>query len=232
MPSPVYERRRPETTTLYHVVQENLDTLYGAVQDGALAIALPKFVRKELEGYLACGLLCHGFARLKCGSCEETRLVPFSCKGRGFCPSCLGRKMSATAAHLIEDVLPAVDLRQWVLTVPFAWRKRLGYDGPLVSALTRIFVQTVLGFYRERGGGSPRGQSGAVIAVQRTSSDLKLNPHVHAVFLDGAYRDKGEELDFRAVGHLSTRDVAAVLERTRDRMVKYLRRRGLLLACT
>ena len=55
MPSPVYERRRPETTTLYHVVQENLDTLYGAVEDGALAIALPKFVRKELEGYLACG---------------------------------------------------------------------------------------------------------------------------------------------------------------------------------
>ena len=229
MPSPVYERRRPETSTLYHVVQENLDTLYGAVEDGALAIALPKFVRKELEGYLACGLLCHGFARLKCGSCDETQLVAFSCKGRGFCPSCLGRKMSATAAHLIEDVLPPVDLRQWVLTVPFAWRKRLGYDGPLVSALTRIFVQTVLGFYCERGGGSPRGQSGAVIAVQRTSSDLKLNPHVHAVFLDGAYRDKGDELDFRAVGHLSTRDVAAVLERTRDRMVKYLRRRGLLL---
>ena len=45
--------------------------------------------------------------------------------------------MSATAADLIplrgfsrivEDVLPPVDLRQWVLTVPFAWRKRLGYD--------------------------------------------------------------------------------------------------------
>ena len=67
-------RRRPR---LYHVVQENLDTLYGAVEDGALAIALPKFVRKELERYLACGLRCHGFARLKCGSCDETRLVPF-----------------------------------------------------------------------------------------------------------------------------------------------------------
>ncbi|HRG96599.1 MAG TPA: hypothetical protein PLR99_10140 [Polyangiaceae bacterium] len=56
-------------------------------------------------------------------------------------------------------MLPPVDLRQWVLTVPFAWRRRLGYDGALVSALTRIFMQTVLGFYRERGGGSPRGQS-------------------------------------------------------------------------
>jgi hypothetical protein len=40
-------------------------------------------------------------------------------------------------------------------------------------------------------------------ARQRTSSNLKLNPHVHAVFLDGAYRDKVDELDFRAVGHLS-----------------------------
>ncbi len=110
----------------------------------------------------------------------------------------------------------------------FAWRKRLGYDGRLVSELTRIFVKTVLGFYRERGG-PPRGQSGAVVAVQPASSDLKLNPHVHAVFLDGAYREKSAELDFRAVGHLSTRGVAAVLERTRGPMVKWLRRRGLLL---
>ena len=67
--------------------------------------------------------------------------------------------------------------------------------------------------------------------MQRTSSDLKLNPHVHAVFLDGVYRDEKEDsdaLEFRALAHLTTRDVASVLERTRDRMTKYLRRRGLL----
>ena len=140
--------------------------------------------------------------------------------------------MAATAAHLIEDVLPpGVPLRQWVLTVPFAWRKRLGYDGKLLSTLTRLFVKTVLAFYRTRGGGPPRGQSGAVVALQRTSSDLKLNPHVHAVFLDGVYRtkDADEELEFCALPHLSTRDVADVLSMTRDRMTKYLRRRGLLL---
>ena len=140
--------------------------------------------------------------------------------------------MSATAAHLLEDVLPVgVPLRQWVLTVPFAWRKRLGYDGALLSALTRLFVKTVLDFYRERGGAGGRGQSGAVVAVQRTSSDLKLNPHVHAVFLDGAYpetEEDGDELEFRGLSHLTTRDVGEVLERTRDRMTKYLRRRGLL----
>ena len=192
----VYERRRPEETTLYQVVADNLATLYGAVDDGALGIALPRFVRKELEGYLDCGLLCRGFARLRCDGCEETRLVAFSCKGRGFCPSCLGRKMASTAAHLIEDVLPVgMLLRQWVLTVPFAWRKRRGYDGPLLSALTRLFVKTVLAFYRERGGADAPGQSGAVVAVQRTSPDLKLNPHVHAVFLDGVVRAPREARD-------------------------------------
>ena len=36
----VYERRRPEATTLYQVVQDNLETLYEAVDEGAVPIAL------------------------------------------------------------------------------------------------------------------------------------------------------------------------------------------------
>ena len=47
----VYERHRPETTTLYEVVRDNLETLYGAVDEGALPIGLPAFVRRELDGY-------------------------------------------------------------------------------------------------------------------------------------------------------------------------------------
>ena len=77
--------------------RETLETLY-AVYDGALSIALPPFVRAELDGYLDCGLLCRGFARPRCGMCKDSRVVAFSCKGRGSCPSCLGRRMCATAA--------------------------------------------------------------------------------------------------------------------------------------
>jgi hypothetical protein len=40
--------------------------------------ALPKFVRVELEEYLKCGLLEHGFARVHCGGCGFDRLVAFS----------------------------------------------------------------------------------------------------------------------------------------------------------
>ncbi len=51
--------------------------------------------------------------------------------------------------------------------------------------------------------------------VQRTSSDLRLNPHLHVVFLDGSYQGGtvDEELVWREHGHLQTRDVGRVLER-------------------
>ena len=187
-----YNRRRPEATALYEVVRDNLETLYGAVDDGALGVKLPRHARKELDAYLDCGLLCRGFARLRCASCAESLTVAFSCKGRGFCPSCMGRRMSETAAHLIDDVLPEVGLRQWVLTFPFAWRARLAHDGGLLSVLTRLFVDSVSAAYTARIGEGAK--TGAVTVVQRTSSDLRLNPHLHVVFLDGGYRERDGEL--------------------------------------
>ena len=42
-------------------------------------------------------------------------LVAFSCKGRGFCPSCTGRRMADTAARLVDGVFSVgVPVRQWV----------------------------------------------------------------------------------------------------------------------
>jgi hypothetical protein len=223
-----YERHRPETTALYELVRDNLETLYGAIADGALDVRVPKHAKKELEAYLDCGLLGRGFARLRCGSCDESRLVAFSCKGRGFCPSCFGRRMCATAANLVERVLPPNALRQWVLTFPFPWRRRLACDGALLGALSRIFVETVHAFYVERAaaGGALGAKTGAVTVVQRTSSDLRLNPHLHVVFLDGAYHETGATLAWEELGHLQTREVGEVLERTVRRIARYLRRHG------
>ena len=61
-------------------VRDNLETLYGAIDDGALDVRLPKHAKKELEAYLDCGLLCRGFARLICEACGESRVVAWSCK--------------------------------------------------------------------------------------------------------------------------------------------------------
>ena len=135
--------------------------------------------------------------------------------------------MCATAANLIECVLPEVALRHWVLTFPFAWRRRLACDGELLGALTRIFVSTVGRLYAAR---APRGpaKTGAVTIVQRTSSDMRLNPHIHGVFLDGAYHEEGDALSWDELGHLKTSEVGEVLEAAVRRMDRHLRRRGLL----
>ena len=147
-----YERRRPERTTLYEVVRDNLATLYAASEEG-VASALPGFVKRELESYLECGLLCRGFAVIDCTDpeCQARHLLAFSCKGRSFCPSCLGRRMAQTAANLIDHVLPpSVPLRQFVLTVPFELRARLAYDSELLGGVSRAFATTVQDFYRRR----------------------------------------------------------------------------------
>jgi Putative transposase/Transposase zinc-binding domain len=227
-----YARHRPETTTLYAVVRDNLNTLYAAVETGFSGVALPEFVRNELEGYLECGLLCRGFALLKCSECAERKLVAFCCKGRGFCPACLGRKMCQTAANLIEHVVPSkVPLRQWVLTLPHALRYRLAYDGRLLGAVCRVFVDSVLGWYSRRlvKPGATRGKGGAVTVIQRTASDLRLHPHFHAVFLDGVYIEHvSGELEFVALPRLSTTEVADVLQVVRVRILNYLERRGVI----
>ncbi|GEM_PF-3576868 len=66
--------------TLYNVVRDNLQTLYAAVQEG-FASPLPAFVRDDFELCWDYGLLCRGFALLKCETCHAQRLLAFSCKG-------------------------------------------------------------------------------------------------------------------------------------------------------
>ena len=48
--------------------------------------------------------------RLRCDHCHAEKLVAFSCKKRGFCPSCGARRMAETAALLADEVLPLAPL--------------------------------------------------------------------------------------------------------------------------
>lgn len=165
-------------------MRDNLETLYGATSEGALAVRIPKHARKGLEAYLDCGLLCRGFARLQCGECGESVLVAFSCKGRGSCPSCMGRRMCATAANLMEGVLPQTALRQWVLTFPFSWRRRLAQDGALLGRLTRIFEEAVqtsygrIGLVHLRPEGPPHQRRHLMLKVNGRINDAVNDIHV------------------------------------------------------
>jgi len=71
----------------------------------------------------------------------------------GVCPSCNARRMCGTAAHLTDEVMPEVPLRQWVLSVPFELRLLLARDPRALTAVGRIFVQEIFRSQRERARG-------------------------------------------------------------------------------
>ncbi len=56
--------------------------------------------------------------------------------------------MANTAAHLVDRVLPAVPVRQWVLSLPFELRAIAAYRADVLTALSRIFVESVFARYR------------------------------------------------------------------------------------
>src|SRR5262249_33053684 len=88
---PAYVPRDPSQTVLYRVVADHLETFLASLDADPDARGLPAYVERELYDYLQCGVLAHGFLRLGCDTCKHELLLAFSCKRRGFCPSCAGR---------------------------------------------------------------------------------------------------------------------------------------------
>ncbi|MFN8642293.1 MAG: transposase zinc-binding domain-containing protein [Candidatus Binatia bacterium] len=149
---------------------------------------MPRFVEKELRAFLGCGAMANGFARFRCGGCGREILVAFSCKGRGFCPSCCGRRMAVLAAHLVDGVFGDLPVRQWVLTLPYRLRYALAYDPPLCRAVLGVFVRALLAFERRRARArGVVGRGGAVTAIQRCGSALNTNVHFHTLAAEGVF---------------------------------------------
>ncbi len=137
--APAYRPRRPTETVLYSVVRQHLETSLAHARETYEA-SLPRYVEQDLRGYLRCGVSAHGFVRAHCDACGHDLFVAFSGKGRGVCPSCAGRRMANTAAHLVDRVLPAVPVRQWVLSLPFELRALAAFRADVLSALGRLLV--------------------------------------------------------------------------------------------
>jgi hypothetical protein len=134
-----YTPRATASSDLVRIAAEHLPSFLERIeQTGG---SLPAFVTHELRGLLRCGDLAHGFLRFACRHCGDEPRVPFSCEARSVCPSCIGRRMAETAAAWVDQLLPAVPYRQWVLSFRSPLSVRLGYDarglGVVCRSLTR-----------------------------------------------------------------------------------------------
>lgn len=234
-----YRRREPEKTLLWGLVARELPTLAASLPDGT---SLPRHVERELRAYLDCGQLERGFARVQCRACKDELLVAFSCKGRGVCPSCTARRMSDSAAHLVDRVIPRVPVRQWVVTFPRRIRWHLARDPKLASQALDVVLRVLFAWQRRmarrRGvdfGAPSRSQSarcGAVTFLQRFGSSLELNFHVHALLPDGVFARPDGDPDarprFHALPPPTDAEVSWLCGRLAARVTALLRRRGRL----
>src|SRR5437867_12713201 len=101
-----YRPRNPGVSLLYRTMAGHLESCPARQEERGREV--PQFVEREMRASLSCGILACGFLRLRCESCGKDRLLPLSCKGRSVCPSCCGRRMADTAAHLVDRVFPYV----------------------------------------------------------------------------------------------------------------------------
>ncbi len=232
-----YEPRDPSHTVLYTVIADHLETFLASLDADPDATGLPAYVEREFYAYLRCGILAHGFLRLGCDTCPKELLLPFSCKRRGFCPSCAGRRMAQTAAHLVECVIPWVPTRQWVVSVPVPLRYWMASSQDLTAKVHTIIRTTIGQYYVNQAvtRGVPRDQvqPGSVTFMQRFGSALNLNLHFHCVFLEGVYLDRtdqGLKPRFLTGDPPSEADVADVLQKISHRVIRKLRQLGYLEA--
>ncbi len=193
--SPAYRPRQPDREVLHQLVCDHFETLRARVADRREGQGLPAFVEREFREFVTCGSLAAGFARFRCRACGRDRLVAFSCKGRGFCPSCGGRRMTERAAQLVDRVFPRVPVRQWVLTLPPRLRYLLAFDHASCRAVTAAFLSVVFAWLRRRARRHcvRQGRAGAAVILQRFGAALNLNVHVHALVLDGVFVSDGAE---------------------------------------
>ena len=96
---PGYARHRPESTLLYQLVEQHYPTFRDLRAEAGRP--LPGYVQQEFDAYLKCGRLEEGFLRVRCEHCRAEKLVAFSCKKRGFCPSCGARRMAVRRCRWI-----------------------------------------------------------------------------------------------------------------------------------
>jgi hypothetical protein len=230
-PATSYRRHQPELTVLYETVERYWPEFQERAEEAG---GLPRFVVREFEEYLRSGRLEHGCLHLVCRSCGHSQLVAFSCKRRGFCPSCLGRRMTDTAVHLVQHVLPEVRIRQWVCSLPWRLRYVCGYDRKLCAAVLGAFVGEISRSLRLRAkhllglGSVEQAHTGVVTFVQRFDSGLRLNVHLHSLVLDGVYvREPGDgPLVFHPLPAPSATDVADLARRTAERVARLLDKLG------
>lgn len=220
-PQVKYSRRHPEVGLLYRTVETYWPILLQ--EQERVGKSLPLFIKYEFSKFLQCGIPEFGFIRTYCHQCRESGIVPFSCKKRGFCPSCCARRMNDEAAHLVDSVLPEVVMRQWALSFPYKLRYQMAHNSKLTNKILSIFIQALSSYQKKKAKlyGIKAARPGSVTFIQRFGSALNLNVHFHTLFADGVfYKNKDGGYEFLRLAEPTHEELFLLATKIQDKVLK------------
>ena len=138
--------------------------------------------------------------------------------------------MAEASTHLVENVLPYVPYRQFVVTFPFPMRYWLQTNKKLYANIHRLVIKEINRYYIEKAEnlGIKNPKPGSISFTQRAGSALNLNIHAHILFADGVYTRVKEKAHFRKLDPISDDEVAVLLEKISQKVMRYLKKIGYL----
>ena len=135
--------------------------------------------------FLTCGLVEHGFGRAQCELCHASYLIPFSCRGRSFCPSCEKKRQLPWAEWLRETLLAPVPHRHVVFTMPRFLRPLFRKRRELLDELSLAAAEALTQAMREGVGEDVR--PGLVVSIATAGDLVQWHPHGHVLSTDGGF---------------------------------------------
>jgi len=204
-------------TALQRAVREGLPAFLAEADEWG---GLPTSLVREFVAATTCGDVSRGFVLVKCLACGEALRVGFTCHGRTVCPGCTARRAAATAAHLVDEVLPRCPYRQWTLAFPRGLKVPLASDSALLAAAVRAFVRGLFALQRRqaRALGIEKPRPGAVAFVQHFTSALLLHPHAHVLVPEGVFC--GDDKSFAQLPPPTDEDVEVLLRKVAKKVLQ------------
>jgi len=103
----IYRPRHPERTALYRVLFHHFERFLAEYEERfeKAYVYFRPIIKEVVERYLDCGNPHCGFARIRCPHCRAEHLLTFSCKTRGFCPSCHAKRLEESGEWMRETLI-------------------------------------------------------------------------------------------------------------------------------
>jgi hypothetical protein len=222
----------PQGTTLHAFVDTHLEPWLEYRR--AIGRPVPDHVEHAFRGFLSCGDPNHSYAVYECPTCNWTRSIAGSCKGRGFCPYCLKVRQRELAEHVIDRVIGNVPVTHWVNGLPPQLRFILGYDDKLMNGGFKSFVAAIADYQRCKAfevlslGPLATVFTGSVVGNHRCSATLRVNYHFHGLVPCGVWvlREPGGKLEFCRLPQPTKAEVAEVAFQALRGLCDVLAKRG------